>query len=618
VQSPRAHLLCLLLTTASVSTQAASLTVNTATDDFGSVTSNCSLREAIESANNNADFGGCNSTGIYGAAVTDVINLPSLAPGTGFVLSRNGTDDTNASGDLDIDGSVRIDGVSAQNSLIRGDTGDPDSDRHRLVHVLSGSVVLNDLTLRDGLEDNQSAGGGLRTEPGSVAVLNRVVVADNIADGNAGGILNRGAMTINGSTIRDNESRDPSIGGGGIFNSPNAVLTINDSQVIDNLVEGSQNIAEGGGIYSDTDAALRLDNSVVSGNTARDGAGFGIAVTSGGGISAHGPTTIIQSSITSNAARGLAASGGGIYLRDVSAALIDRSVIAFNQAIDPGLLDGIADGGGLAYLGASASPLVEIRDSVVSSNTAQAAESSLGGGLFGQLRVLRSTISGNQALGRDVGHGRTTRGGGLFLARNSAVINSTILGNQSDEEGGGIGYESAASTVLRLHSVTLAGNAADTIGGGIRIGEGSVRASAIVVAGNTAADGGTECSGTLISDNFNLIQTLAGCTFIPQADDIVDQVSELAPSANNGGPTAGASLGVISGMTTRAPLPTSPLIDAGPATGCRDDGGAVLVTDQVGRSRAIDGPDPGTSPRCDIGAIEFSSSIFADGFESPP
>jgi CSLREA domain-containing protein len=125
---------------------AASITVNTATDDFGSVPGNCSLREAIQSANDNVDFGGCDSTGVYGAAITDVITLPSLGAGGAFLLSRVGTDDTNAAGDLDIDGNTRIDGVSATNSLIRGDTGDPDIDRHRLVHVIGGTVVLNDLT----------------------------------------------------------------------------------------------------------------------------------------------------------------------------------------------------------------------------------------------------------------------------------------------------------------------------------------------------------------------------------------------------------------------------------------------------------------------------------------
>jgi len=50
------------------------INVNTTADEFGSGGS-CSLREAVQSANGDADFGGCNSSGIYG---NDVINIPAL------------------------------------------------------------------------------------------------------------------------------------------------------------------------------------------------------------------------------------------------------------------------------------------------------------------------------------------------------------------------------------------------------------------------------------------------------------------------------------------------------------------------------------------------------------
>ena len=78
-----------------------------------------------------------------------------------------------------------------------------------------------------------------------------------------------------------------------------------------------------------------------------------------------------------------------------------------------------------------------------------------------------------------------------------------------------------------------------------------------------------------------------------------------ALSTNNGGPVAGSSLGTISGMLTRAPNPSSPLLDRGDTNGCRDvNGTTLLTTDQLGNPRAIDGPDPDTTARCDIGAVE--------------
>jgi CSLREA domain-containing protein len=292
---------------------AASITVNTATDDFGAVSSNCSLREAIQSANNNADFGGCVSSGIYNPVITDVINLPQLGAGGFFTLTRIGTDDNNASGDLDINGNVRIEGFSATNSVIRGDTTDPDSDRHRLMQVMAGTVTLNDLALQNGLEDGATAGGGLRTEPGSTTILNRVTVAFNTAAGNAGGILNRGTMTINASLISQNKTTSAANGGGGIFNSAGATLTINDSRILSNTVDGGAE-SFGGGIYSG--GTLNLDNTVVDGNLADGRQAVGDVLASGGGIHSVGDLTAVQSTISNNqtvTGNGVSR-GGGIHV----------------------------------------------------------------------------------------------------------------------------------------------------------------------------------------------------------------------------------------------------------------------------------------------------------------
>ena len=62
---------------ASPASAAATITVTTEADEFDEEDSgaSCSLREAIQSANENADFGGCQSTGTYG--LDDVIRLPN-------------------------------------------------------------------------------------------------------------------------------------------------------------------------------------------------------------------------------------------------------------------------------------------------------------------------------------------------------------------------------------------------------------------------------------------------------------------------------------------------------------------------------------------------------------
>ena len=78
---------------------ASSMTVTLTSDEFGTG-SFCSLREAVESANANADFGGCTRTG---TGNKDVILLEA---GESYVRSRAGIDDTNENGDLDITGNT--------------------------------------------------------------------------------------------------------------------------------------------------------------------------------------------------------------------------------------------------------------------------------------------------------------------------------------------------------------------------------------------------------------------------------------------------------------------------------------------------------------------------------
>ncbi len=84
------------------------------------------------------------------------------------------------------------------------------------------------------------------------------------------------------------------------------------------------------------------------------------------------------------------------------------------------------------------------------------------------------------------------------------------------------------------------------------------------------------------------------CGLNPALGDLVDTDPQLGPMQHNGGPTP-----------TRAPLPGSPLIDAGEA----DCG---LTIDQRGIQRPFDGDRDGTA-LCDIGAVEYDG-IFYDGF----
>ena len=76
----------------------------------------CSLREAVNSANDNAltNASGCNAAGTSAAA--DQIAVPA---GT-YTLSTAGSDDSNAGGDLDLTGTLTITGAGAATTIIKG------------------------------------------------------------------------------------------------------------------------------------------------------------------------------------------------------------------------------------------------------------------------------------------------------------------------------------------------------------------------------------------------------------------------------------------------------------------------------------------------------------------
>jgi CSLREA domain-containing protein len=572
---------------------AANLTVNTAVDEFGTGAS-CSLREAIQSANGNADFGGCVASGIYSPAITDIINLPTLAPGAAFTLTRfTGHDDANNSTDLDIAGNLTLNGVSAANTIIRGDTNDPDAERERLIHVISGNVLLRNMTLRDGRVDNQRAGGGLRTEPGSTTTLVNVVVGQNVADGNAGGILNRGTMVIRDSAITGNETLNAVDGGGGIFSS--GTLTVEDSLIAANAANPADRPASGGGLLVADGASATITRTIIEGNRSSNG----------GGIHAEGELIVHFTTIRDNLAVNDVSSAGrgaGIACMAGVRCELSRTLVVAN----------FTDSLGAGALSAGELSVVE---SIFQGNT---------GGNGGAIAVLdaggtASTIVESSTI---IGNIASNDGGAIWGNGQIAIVNSTLVGNNAAD--GGAVYTISASSGLSLRNTTLVANSAGTSGGGIRTSEGAVTSMGnSVLSGNTAPLG-ANCSGVVSSTGANLLGSTAGCTLVigPGDPNLFNIDPQLLALADTPALVVGAP-GATRLMPVQAPSPTSPLIDRGNSTGCRDEAGALLTTDQIGNPRALDGPDPDLVVRCDIGAIEFVqtvvvNAVFSDGFEPAP
>lgn len=325
-------------------------TVNT-TDDISDPTpdgvcddglGNCSLREAIEEAN-------------FSGGPDSVIFADCGNPECVYLLTLGGIDEDGAeTGDLDVNDDLTITGNGRGVTIVDGNDLDRvfDLDPAQSGSAItlnsftvrngnaqlgiffntgggilaSGSVdsafVLNDLlvtenvSISDGgglstflgthtindstFSDNESfggnGGGGLFFGNGENISVNNCIIENNRA-GRGGGIHNLSEVTINGSTIRNNQtttSEDLGHDGGGI-------LAFNTLNINNSTISGNSSIANGGGIT--TESLANITNSTISGNTAAE---------NGGGLdSGQGEVSLTNVTISGNTATG---SGGGIFI----------------------------------------------------------------------------------------------------------------------------------------------------------------------------------------------------------------------------------------------------------------------------------------------------------------
>jgi hypothetical protein len=200
-------------------------------------------------------------------------------------------------------------------------------------------------------------------------------------------------------------------------------------------------------------------------------------------------------------------------------------------------------------------------------------------------------------------------GGGGFVDFGRVLVarNSTISGNKSNDEGGGLFL--GAQSVTTLMNVTVTGNTAlnGAVGGGLRVVSSAVvNMGNSMLSGNAHRSGGgpifflvfDECFGTINSLDYNLVRILTNCTITgPDTPGLLGVAATgTGPFGQNGGPTP-----------TLALQPGSNLVDAGNPAGCTDEHGATLATDQRGFfTRAVDG-DGDQNAICDIGAYELGA-----------
>jgi hypothetical protein len=281
--------------------------------------------------------------------------------------------------------------------------------------------------------------------------------------------------------------------------------------------------------------------------------------------------------------------GGGISTGNLSGvtatATIIGSVIGGNTSGD--------DGGGVRNIDFG---LVTVLSTTVTANSA----ATYGGGLSnkGIAMLVRDTTVYSNTAGDD--------GGGIYNETGALTLaNSTLSGNLTNADGGGLHNEGAT---VSLNNVTIAYNIADGDangsgeGGGLSLGPA---AGITMTLQNTLVGQNSDqspsiqqpdCSGTLVSQDYNLIQSTTGCTITGAVtNNIYGQDPVLGPLQDNGGPT-----------WTHELLPTSPAIDAGNPAIPGSGGTACEANDQRGFARySVSGNNV-----CDIGAVETPNILL--------
>lgn len=302
----------------------------------------------------------------------------------------------------------------------------------------------------------------------------------------------------------------------------------------------------------------------ISGMTITGGNGTtGTSPGRGGAILNSGNLTLTSVVVTRNTA---SLFGGGISSN--GNLTINNSTISNNNSDN--------QGGGILFEGGSTTTL-NITNSTVSGNTTRDAGGGLAAG-FNTVNITGSTFSNNS-------NSQTFGGGGIsFNGVTATVSNSTISGNTAAGQGGGaIRY--ADGGTLTLTNTTIANNTTPAAGGGILLFTGTINLRNSILANSNGNGGSPDIAGSAVnSQGYNLIRSTMGANITGDtATNITGLDPQLAPLANNGGPTF-----------THALTVGSPAIDKGESSGATaDQRGVARPSNNASIPNAADGADIG-------------------------
>jgi hypothetical protein len=359
-----------------------------------------SLRSAIQAANTN---GSANNTIQLAVGGTYRITIPGAL------------EDNNQTGDFDIlskpGGSLTIVNASGRNVAVDGNHLDrvfdinPNNVTGPFLVTLQGFTIQNGIAADPANVDGGTAsGGGIRDVGNASLTLNNMIVTNNTATADGGGISMENdastpwTLTVNRSVISNNRAGDA---GGGIDEDGSGHVIVSLSTISGNIC-----VNQGAGIWLDAIAgatsSLTISQSLISANVAINGPTGGI------GNAGNGAVAILSSTVANNFSGGAMTGGGGFGdENNLGTLFVLNSTFVGNSSTQNG--GGIQEGG----------PSTVIDD---------------------------STITGNVT---------AAEGGGLFITSPSFTLQNTIVaGNLSNA--GGMNFQGANPDLLGTPTTAIA------------------------------------------------------------------------------------------------------------------------------------------------------------------
>ncbi len=368
----------LLVVLAATRVGAATYTVTT----LGDVVANdsvCSLREAIEEANDGTD--------------TDCAGSPSSADDT-ITFSVAGTITLGAplpnivtaatAGALTINGGGNIT-ISGNNAV-------------RVMWVNGGgNLTLQSLRISNGRTTGSTQGGAGIYNDGGTLTLTNSTFSDNSSTG--GSLANGGGIYNNGGTVSATDSTFSYNGAGGedsyFYNHGGAIYNNGGSLIVIRTTFFSNLANSGGGIYNTGGWATVISSSFLANSV----------LYFGGGIYNHTDATLVVTN--SRFSANSAAHGGGIANGFGGTMDVTNTTFSANSAS--------TDGGAILNNGTT-----HLTNSTLSGNSAGFD----GGGIFNLwwLMVTNTTLSGNSA---------ANSGGGVRVATGWVTLRNTLVANST-------------------------------------------------------------------------------------------------------------------------------------------------------------------------------------------